>query len=298
MIEAELTFEKRANYFMTDEMVEKLWNHVHKRHSTGWLVMLGNGLFRGMRIGEIVAMNIFDFQTKHFDKVSVILQKSHIMDSFPMLRGFSKLLKTYVESNIHRFKDGFIFPFYSKKREGHSHIDTKTAEAMFAKWRKGLAKEGHTEFLEGRKIYQVTYLVLKLLGKNPKLKVMQISSILRKHNKTIYEIINKCFKKGYLGYNGLTAEGKKFIQEPKFNFRYRVCWHSCRRWFETKLHDAGLSDKEISYVMRYRSEDSVRVYIDPYKVWKKEPSILEDSFGKYWEKFMKVSKGQTSLMNF
>lgn len=143
---------KRKNFFMTDQEVKTLWQHVCTRYSLKYVVMLGLLLFRGLRVGEVTAMSMYDFTNSKFQKVNIILQKSHVMDNFPLLKDFDLLLKEYIQKNRHMMKNGYLFPFYSKKRYKHEHIDTKTVDAWFSKVRKKIGQE-HPDFLE-RYYYQ------------------------------------------------------------------------------------------------------------------------------------------------
>jgi integrase len=140
--------QKKINYFMTVQEAKIIWQHVCETYSTKYAIMMGFMMFRGMRIGEVCAINLYDFQDSRFQKLNIILEKSHILDSFPILGEFNKMLKEYVMKNRHTFKDGYLFPFYTNKRLQHSHIDTKTFGAWFSKVRKALAAQGHTWAVE------------------------------------------------------------------------------------------------------------------------------------------------------
>lgn len=226
--------EKKRNYFMTDEEAKILWQY-SKKWSSKFQIILGFALFRGMRIGEIMAINLYDFQNESFQKLNIILEKSHIADNFPLLNDFNKLLKKYVLKNKHLFKDGYLFPYYSSKK--HSpYMSVKVAEALFSKFRKIVGKN-HPQFLD---------------------KV----------------IVNKNYH------------------------RYRIGWHSCRRWFETRIWDKYKDKMLTRDIMRYSHSKVVDVYINPYEVWKNEMQILENTFGSLFQEFNRVSKGQMKLDRF
>lgn len=99
-----------------------------------------------MRIGEIVATNIYDFQNDNFQKLNLILEKSHIKDQFPILSEFNILLKEYVIKNRHILKNGYLFPYYCSKKYS-DHMTTNCAVALFCKLRKIIAKD-HPNFLD------------------------------------------------------------------------------------------------------------------------------------------------------
>ena len=237
MIQVDRIKEKRRNYFMTDEEVEILWQ-ASKRWSSKFQVMLGFALFRGMRIGEIVACNIYDFQNENFQRLNIILEKSHIQDEFPILKGFNEVLRHYVVRNRHLLKDGYLFPFYISRRMPHMNV--KTAEALFAKLRKLIGRE-YPQFLDRTEIR---------------------------------------------------------TEKGNIIYRYRIAWHSCRRWFETRIWERYKDKMQLRDIMRYKESKAVDVYINPYEVWKNEHEILENTFGSLFDKINHVSKGQMKITKF
>lgn len=236
VIKVENIRKKKANYFMTTEEAKILWQY-SKRWSSKFQVMVGLALFRGMRIGEICACNIYDFQNDNFQKLNIILEKSHIRDEFPILAEFNELLKDYVLKNKHMMKDGYLFPFYNSNKYS-VHMTTKCAEALLAKLRKTIGKD-HPSFLENT-----------------------------------------------------PSENN-----PNYR-RYRIGWHSCRRWFETRIWERYKDKMLLRDVMRYSSSKVVDVYIDPYETWKREHELLQDTFGELFQEFNVIGKGQTKLTMF
>ncbi|HME87424.1 MAG TPA: tyrosine-type recombinase/integrase [Candidatus Nanoarchaeia archaeon] len=222
---------------MTTDEAKTLWKYAG-RWGTKFQIMLGFALFRGMRIGEICALNIYDFQDAGFQNFNIIFEKSHIQDSLPLLKEFNLLLKEYILKNLHTFKDGYLFPYHNSKRHAR-HMTANTASACFSKLRKILGKE-YPEFLEGTEV----------------------------------QVGNETQK------------------------RYRIAWHSCRRWFETTLYDSGMKVEEIADIMRYQKKETVYTYLDPYKTWKREKEILQQTFGELFNEFNNVSSGQTKLSNY
>src|SRR3990167_98862 len=227
---------KKINCFMTDEEAQILWQW-SKRFGLKMQAMMGLALFRGMRIGEITATNIYDFQNDNFEKLSIILQKSHILDEFPILKGFDEMLKEYVIKNLHLFKDGYLFPSHLQKWQ---HIDTKVAVWMFCELRIAIGKE-HKQFLDRREI-------------------------INSKSKTIY--------------------------------RYRITWHSCRRWFETRIWERYKDKMMLRDIMRYKESKTVDVYINPYEVWKREGEILNSTFGSLFKDFNNISRGQMKITSW
>ena len=237
MIKVDKINRKRTNYFITDEEARILWQY-SKRWGTKFQVMAGLALFRGMRIGEIVSTNIYDFQNEEFQKLNIILEKSHILDEFPILKGFNGLIKEYVMKNRHLLKDGYLFPFYISRRL--PHMSTAVAVGLFCKMRQIIGKD-YPEFLDRQ------------------------------------EIIN--------------SKGKTI-------YRYRISWHTCRRWFETRIWEHYKDKMLLRDLMRYKDSKTIDVYINPYETWKKESDILNSTFGGLFDNFNNVAKGQTRLNTY
>lgn len=191
-----------------------------------------------MRVGEILAINIYDFQNSKFEKLRVIFEKSHIQDEYPILKEFNQLVKEYVLKNKHLMKNGYLFPYGSKKVS--NHMTTESAGALMCKMRHIIGKE-HRAFLD-HTLWQ---------------------------DKT-----------------GITHK------------RYRIGWHSCRRWFETKLWKQYKDKMLIRDVMRYSESRVVDVYIDSYETWQKEQEILQNTFSDIFDHFQNTTKGQTKLTEF
>lgn len=224
----------RPNYFMTDEEVKILWAHIKTRYSSKFLMILSFGLFRGMRIGEVVAINIRDFE-EDYTKLRVVFEKSHIEDVMPLLPAHTELVKDYILRNHHTFKEGYLFPFYSSKQKS-PHMTANVYESLFAKIRRELGKE-YPQFL----------------------------------NKTN-------FKSGYV--------------------KYRISFHSCRRWFETRIYTHIKDKKCLSDIMRYLDSSTVDRYIDPYETWTRERDILSGTFDHRLLEYSQISKGQKRLTSF
>lgn len=286
---------KRRNGFMTDKEVEILWKHCMK-WSDKWMAILGFALFRGMRIGEIVACNLYDFQNENFHKLNIVLEKSHIGDEFPLLNEFNILLKKYINNNRHTMKNGYLFPFYNTKKTV-SHMNVNSAIAMFAKIRKEIGKD-HPQFLDKTTYLLTKYLILKYINegiKDPAIIAKKISK--NQHN--IRDKISKLKKEGYLNlFNQLTSKGKEYISEERYGSRHRISWHSCRRWFETRIWNNYKDKMMLRDIMRYQNSKVVDVYIDSYEVWKNESTILEDTFSSFFQKLSNVQRGQTKLQKF
>ena len=225
--------EKKPDYFMTDEEVKLLWKYSTDKWSSKFSTMIAFALCRGMRVGEIVAINITDFN-RDFTKLRVIFEKSHIEDWLPLMPELTDIVKEYITKN-RPFKDGYLFSFYSSKGKA-PHMTAGVAEAFFSKMRKIIGKD-HPGFLEKRK-----------------------------------------FSNGYE--------------------KYRITFHSCRRWFETRIHDNIKNKKKLADIMRYIDASTVDTYLNPYETWKEEKNILKSTFENYFVMFNDFSKGQMKLTMF
>lgn len=207
-----------------------------------WQVLIGLCLFRGMRIGEAVAVNIKDFQNDEFNKIKIILEKSHIADEFPIIKGFDQIIKNYIKNNIHLLKDGWLFPSISSRCKTQ-HMSTGQAMDKLYKMRLVIGKK-HPAFLE-------------------------------------------------------TTEFPNSINRNASTYkRYRITFHSLRRWFETNIWDKHKDRMLLRDIMRYKHSKTIDVYINPYEIWKQEREILNNCFTNIFDDFMSYNKGQSKLSSF
>jgi hypothetical protein len=93
----------------------------------------------------------------------------------------------------------------------------------------------------------------------------------------------------------------KFLEKREFKngyAKYRITFHSCRRWFETRIHDNIKNKKKLADIMRYIDASTVDTYLNPYETWKEEKNILKSTFEDYFVMFNDFSKGQMKLTMF
>ena len=235
--------EKKKNYFMTTDEAMILWRY-SALWGSKWQVLIGLCMFRGLRIGEAVAVNIKDFSDDKFDKLRVILQKSYVVDEFPIIKGFDAVLKNYIKDNVHLLKDGWLFPSHSSQSKTQ-HMTVDTAITKLYKMRLVIGRK-HPEFLD---------------------------KIIFPHSKS----------------NNSSSGNYE---------RFRISFHSLRRWFETNIWDKYKDKMMLRDVMRYSHSKTVDVYINPYEVWKKERTLLNDCFSDLFKDFEFSIKGQTKLSMF
>ncbi|MBN1501951.1 site-specific integrase [Candidatus Woesearchaeota archaeon] len=131
--------QKRHNFFITDQEAGIIWNeskYYEKLH-----LMIGFALFRGLRIGEIRALNITDFED-NFNKVTVIIQKSNIKDTLPLIQEFAEVVRAFVKKNLHTFDRGYFFPHYRQfDSSPYPYLASNTVNIMFYNFRKRLIKK-------------------------------------------------------------------------------------------------------------------------------------------------------------
>lgn len=145
VISVEKIKSKKRNYFITTEEAKILYKR-SRDWGLKWQVLIGLCLFRGLRIGEAIAINLKDFQDHNFRKLKVILEKSHVVDEFPIIKGFDKVLKEYIKKNIHNLRDGWLFPAQDVRCK-KPHMTSGSAVQKLWKMRKVIGKD-HPSFLD------------------------------------------------------------------------------------------------------------------------------------------------------
>lgn len=126
---------KKYNGFITDEEAEIIYK-LAVEHTPEMGLMVGFGLFRGWRIEEIRTANVHDFMNSNYNEIEQIVCKSNIKDKFPLVSGFSELIKEYIKNNDFRLKNGWLFP---GKHGGH--MTKEAANWTFYKFRWKLIKK-------------------------------------------------------------------------------------------------------------------------------------------------------------
>lgn len=238
--------QKRTNLFLSREEAAILWAESHK-WGLKWRCMLALAMFRGLRIKEIMNVQLHDLRTDSSGQMylTVILCKSHIKDELPLLPEIASLLSMYIRNNIHLMKNGYLFP----NRTGSSGMSTESGGALFAKMRKDIARK-HPSFAERRPVI------------NPK-----------------------------------TNEQRQ-DRLGRLSWRYRISWHSCRRFFETSVWTDPRYGKDLMIlrdIMRYRDTKSCEPYINSYELYANEVKFLQSTFGLVIKDFNLRGKGQTTL---
>lgn len=148
------TARKRPEMIITEEEVKKILDQFPKTSMYRIAILLQYAT--GIRASEVVAIQLFDF-SDDFKRLKVRLSKRK--DNKIVIRcipdSLAELIKLYVEANLHRFKDGFIFPAIGSGAKG-SHITNGTYITTFQKARN---KAGLTDWQlrdkRGRPMYRI-----------------------------------------------------------------------------------------------------------------------------------------------
>lgn len=99
----------------------------------------------------------------------------------------------------------------------------------------------------------------------------------------------------------LDPSGMRYLKNgEKCISKYRIGWHSLRRWHETKMKKSGYSFEVIANMMRYQEHyfKTVATYMDAYEVWENEEAILGDVFSDFYKQCELLQKGQTRMQDF
>lgn len=117
-----------------------------KRFSSKWQLAVDLAWGMGLRTAEIAPMNIKDFK-QEFRIVGIVHAKSHLYDDRQIPEWLRQRIIQYITHNSHLLKDGYLFPYYTSRRQ-KPHVTTNTMANIFYKLREYLKKE-HPSFQEG-----------------------------------------------------------------------------------------------------------------------------------------------------
>ena len=76
-------------------------------------------------------------------------------------------------------------------------------------------------------------------------------------------------------------------ENGKTMFRYRICFHSCRRWFENHLFGQTNNINIVKTVMDYADFEPLNAYLNRFEVIDKEPEILNKAFADVFQSMNK-----------
>ncbi|MBD3203949.1 tyrosine-type recombinase/integrase [Candidatus Woesearchaeota archaeon] len=138
------------NYHMTPDELQVLFKHVDEHCSMKYKIALLLMVSRGMRPSEALAVNVADFvhEPYFFAKLTFREAKTNkLRQKEKIVKPVADQIYLYVKLNRFRLKEGFLFPFYTKKSEGLPFMDSKTFGAWFSKIRQQIGKK-HKNFLD------------------------------------------------------------------------------------------------------------------------------------------------------
>jgi integrase len=69
--------------------------------------------------------------------------------------------------------------------------------------------------------------------------------------------------------------------------RYRISFHSLRRWFETHLLHEDVSVYAIKEIMNYADYEPLNCYLNRFEIIDKEPEILNKAFASVFQSLNK-----------
>ncbi|RPJ56073.1 MAG: site-specific integrase [Dehalococcoidia bacterium] len=129
----------KNNLFMTTDELKAMFRELRK-WDMKYTILFGLCAFRGMRISEACAVNIYDFKDQNFDVLTYRTAKSNkVVSNKPIIKPFAELIRNYVINNKHRLVNGFLFPHYNSINK-LPYISPGAAQAAFSKIRRSIAK--------------------------------------------------------------------------------------------------------------------------------------------------------------
>lgn len=134
---------KKNNYHMTTEEVIVLLR-VAKGFGDKWELIMLFAALRGLRINEILHINVDDFEKDH-TRLKMILCKSHIFDVLPLHPLLTIKIKEYISRYHHTFRQGYLFSWYTGRR-GYGAMGKASACAMMKKIRRAAYELGYEGF--------------------------------------------------------------------------------------------------------------------------------------------------------
>lgn len=153
--------KQRKNYFMTLSELKDLLKYLRVYYDSKWYVFVITQFSLGLRCSECAAINLHDFK----DDFKIIdyrqAKTNKIIHNEPIPDPLRFLIKNYIYNNLHRLKDGYLFPNYTGKG---NHYTTETIGSFWSKWRRGCAKfynnsrwlDVYDDFSSGKRRYRIS----------------------------------------------------------------------------------------------------------------------------------------------
>lgn len=241
------------DYFISDEELVIFFQFL-KRYSLKWSLAASLIAFgAGFRISECMAINLADFRND-YSSLTFREAKTNKVRTVPLIESVREAVRLYVDLEGHRLEGGFLFPTYSSSR---------------------------TPFMGRDSAVDVFWKIRQVLG-------VKFKSF---HDRYSF-VGHRCLgcRRGFVGEH-VPLKGCPLcggvINHYEY-FRYRVGWHSLRRWFETHLHQELMEGGEASgnaayvvkVVMGYSKFEVLNSYLDKARIVQGKRELLEGCFGR------------------
>lgn len=139
--------KQNLNYHMKISEIKLIFEHINKHCAMKFEIALLLMLTRGMRPSEALAVNICDFSENYTRLTFREAKTNKLRLKEVVIPLVADRIRAYVELNGHALKDGFLFPFYTKKSMGRPYMSAQVFATWFCTIRQKIAKD-HPQFNE------------------------------------------------------------------------------------------------------------------------------------------------------
>jgi integrase len=139
--------KQTLNYHLRKQEVKVIFDYVHKHSPLKYEIALLLMITRGLRPSEALAVNVADF-SKDYTRLTyreAKTNKYHLNEV--IITPVADRIRLYVEMNRFSLKDGYLFPYYTKKSHGNPFMTSEVFSSWFSSIRVKMAKK-HPEFNE------------------------------------------------------------------------------------------------------------------------------------------------------
>ncbi len=153
--------KQHLNYHLKVDEIKTIFEYINKHCAMKFEIALLLMLTRGMRPAEALAVNVCDL-SDNYTRLSFREAKTNKLRlKEAILPLVSVRIKAYIELNRFRLKEGFLFPFYTKKSKGCPYMSSQVFSTWFCEIRKKIAAY-HPNFNDKYSIkvkggYQIRY---------------------------------------------------------------------------------------------------------------------------------------------
>jgi integrase len=139
--------KQHLNYHLKISEIKTIFEYVNKHCSMKWHTALLLMLCRGLRPAECMAINICDFSDDYTRLTFREAKTNKLRFKEFIIPIVAQRIKAYIELNNHSLKEGFLFPFYTKKSNNRPYMSAQVFATWFCTIRGKIAKI-HPEFNE------------------------------------------------------------------------------------------------------------------------------------------------------